>query len=243
MIRRAAMLTNKQLLKMHSLTARQKAMFFSKNLAFLLSNSRFLYSPAVPAWARNEYETEVADAYRYWGKVERSMTFPKSFNLMMDFGLYLYYVIRSTKPAVVVETGAGNGYSSRIILAALGRNRKGTLYTVDVERGVAKLVGDRAGGRWRLIIGKPRATLTRLLDRIGRVDVFLHDSDHSYGNMMFEFRAAWKKMKNGSYLMSDDINVNRAFMDFADVVGVRPRVIASYRRSFGILGYGSHRSL
>lgn len=42
--------------------------------------------------------------------------------------------------------------------------------------------------RWSLTSGKSSDHLEPLLRRIGPVDIFLHDSDHSYENMQFEFR-------------------------------------------------------
>ena len=45
-----------------------------------------------------------------------------------SLGIVLYVIIRSTKPAVIVETGVQNGISSRSILRALEINGSGLLY-------------------------------------------------------------------------------------------------------------------
>jgi len=67
--------------------------------------------------------------------------------------------------------------------------------------------------RWRLTLGKSQDILERLLDQLGEIDIFLHDSEHSYDNMMFEFETAWRYLS--SLLLSHDVSWNRAFFDFA----------------------------
>ena len=43
----------------------------------------------------------------------------------------LYFLIRKTKPLIVVETGVAAGWTSLAILRALNKNRKGFLYSSD----------------------------------------------------------------------------------------------------------------
>ncbi len=46
------------------------------------------------------------------------------------------------------------------------------------------------------------------------IDVFLHDSIHTYENMMFEYKTSWPYIKKGGILLSDLMPANSAFFDF-----------------------------
>jgi predicted O-methyltransferase YrrM len=136
----------------------------------------------------------------------------------------LYLVIRTTKPNIVVETGICSGSSSLFILAALDR---GKLYSIDLPPHVSEerfypknlkigwLVPTNLKKKWSIILGDSKVVLPELLAKLGSIDVFLHDSLHTYEHMMFEFKTAWKYLKQPKIIISDDVNANNAFYDFA----------------------------
>ncbi len=62
-----------------------------------------------------------------------------------------------------------------------------------------------------------------VLRRLGCVDVFIHDSDHSYSHMQWEFRLAFPFLRTGGYLWSDDILGNAAWDDFCREAGLDGR--------------------
>ena len=151
----------------------------------------------------------------------------------------LYGLVREFKPKELVETGVCNGVSTAVILAALEMNNAGSLYSIDFpeytdtpyEEGAfwdgkkgavvpkGKLPGwvipDKYRGRWDLILGRSQEKLPILLDKLGEIDFFLHDSEHSYDGMTFEYNLAWKYLKPGGLLVSDDISWNSSFDDFS----------------------------
>jgi predicted O-methyltransferase YrrM len=146
----------------------------------------------------------------------------------------LYTLIRWLRPRTVVETGVSLGVSSKIVLTALQDSGVGTLYSIDlpnarwidatgtmcddsVVRGyrTGHLVPRELKHRWNLIVGDSRTILPTLLDRIGPMDVFIHDSEHSYDHMMFEFTLAWPLIRESGLLISDDEDYNAAFEEFA----------------------------
>src|SRR6188768_1587164 len=45
------------------------------------------------------------------------------------FGKFIYFILRCTKPEIVIESGVSHGASSWNILNALHKNQKGTLYS------------------------------------------------------------------------------------------------------------------
>ncbi|MCX5705618.1 MAG: class I SAM-dependent methyltransferase [Candidatus Omnitrophica bacterium] len=134
----------------------------------------------------------------------------------------LYVITRILKPEHVVETGVANGFSSAFILHALEANKKGRLYSIDlpnqpgqvIEKQTGWLVSDDLRSRWDLIIGSSRDMLEPLMKKLQAIDIFYHDSEHSYENMMFEFKLAWKYIKPDGYMLADDITDNSSYNEF-----------------------------
>jgi predicted O-methyltransferase YrrM len=152
----------------------------------------------------------------------------------------LYVAARILKPTMVVETGCFTGWDSAVLLQALHRNGCGHLYSIDLpaqegrfsQRGENSalpsglrpgfLVPDAFKERWTLIEGDVRRELMPLLERLDAVGLFLHDSDHTYPHMMWEYAAILPHMAPNGIIASDDIAWNTAFWDFASAIGQRP---------------------
>ena len=129
-----------------------------------------------------------------------------------------YLVCRLLEPSVVIETGVAYGVSSAFILRALEENGQGMLYSVDlpplrrdVDRFWGIAVPDALKGRWKLHRGSSRRVLPELLGETAVVDLFLHDSLHTYRNMRREFEAVWPRLRTGGVILADDVERNRAF--------------------------------
>ena len=148
---------------------------------------------------------------------------------IMDFSCsaLLFQLVRTLKPRVVVETGVANGASSTFILWAMEANGVGALYSIDwsesgelsfVPQGkeIGWMVPDELRKRWHLEIGRSEEKLDPLLKQIGTIDIFLHDSDHSYETMMYEYKAAWPYLARNGLLLSDDAKMNIAFAEFTE---------------------------
>lgn len=154
--------------------------------------------------------------------------------------LIQYALVRALAPDVVVETGVANGSSSTHLLLACHLNGRGHLYSIDVGNGpfvppgktTGWMVPDDLRSRWTLILGEAREILPQLLARLGRVDMFIHDSDHSYAHMKFEFEQSYPYIRPGGLLLSDDANFNTAFDKC--IKTVRPDM-ARVIRNIGIL--------
>jgi len=140
----------------------------------------------------------------------------------------LYLSVRALRPRLVVETGPFNGASSAFLLRALEANGgDGRLLSFDLPdardalgvpipagREPAWLVPDELRTRFELVLGDARATLRPRLAREPEVDLFFHDSLHTTRHMLFEFRAAWRRLRPGGVLVSDDVFWNPAFWLF-----------------------------
>jgi predicted O-methyltransferase YrrM len=137
----------------------------------------------------------------------------------------LYAIVRATKPRTIVETGVANGVSSSVILQALETNGNGELHSIDFpnidpgalipsEKDVGWLVPSELRSRWRLRLGQSKYVLRQLLEELKAIDMFFHDSDHSYENMKFELATSFEFIREGGFLIADDIQDNSAFYDF-----------------------------
>jgi predicted O-methyltransferase YrrM len=129
-----------------------------------------------------------------------------------------YLACRLLEPTVVVETGVAYGVSSAFILRALEENGRGVLHSVDLpplrreyERFWGMAVDGTLKGRWVLHRGASARVLPRLLKELETVDLFVHDSLHTYRNMRREFETIWSRLRAGGALVADDVERNRAF--------------------------------
>jgi predicted O-methyltransferase YrrM len=148
----------------------------------------------------------------------------------------LYQTIIDRKPLVVVETGVWHGVSSYVILSALSRNGGGHLHSVDLPPlrisnrvVVGAAVPEELRKCWTLNLS---SSVDYLQKSMPECDIFIHDSEHTYRNMLTEFRLAWPKIREGGLLISDDAHSNAAILDFAKEVGSRLTLIRREKGGF-----------
>ncbi len=133
-----------------------------------------------------------------------------------------YAIVRAKRPKTVAETGVCYGVTSAHLLAALEGNGKGRLHSIDLpplgknnDDYVGWLVPEELRKRWTLRRGTSRRLLAPMLKEVGKVDLFVHDSLHTYNNMKMEFDMVWPRLSPGGVLIADDIEGNSAFQEFA----------------------------
>ena len=151
------------------------------------------------------------------------------------YRIFLYCLVRDIKPLSVLETGVLHGFSSLLILTALRENRRGRLISVDLpsyfESGPANddgfidvlpkgqvsgwVVPDYLKDYWLLELGESKVVLDQIFSQGTSPEIFIHDSEHTYQNMMSELTTAWDGQVIGSFLIADNIDVNSSFFDFA----------------------------
>ena len=140
----------------------------------------------------------------------------RSFDSIYQFNVYrnfIYYFVRLTRPRLIIETGVFHGLTSAWILQALEDNQSGQLISIDLPRrdwdsyftdrtfgpGDADreldelgdldpgwIIPDYLRNRWELILSPSELALQPLLNKSSDLDLFIHDSDHSYQTMSFE---------------------------------------------------------
>lgn len=166
-------------------------------------------------------------------KIRSNMFFNKrEFNSIYDFSVYrnfLYLIIRYIKPKKVVETGVLHGLTTAWILKALEDNKMGKLISIDLKRSdwpkyfknkkmgpgyqfdmdfpeeedAGWIVPDYLKNKWKLNYGPS----SMYIKKIKNIDLFIHDSDHSYKNVKFEVETVLKNNKS-SFVVIDNCNWN-----------------------------------
>ena len=141
----------------------------------------------------------------------------------IKYPIIWYLLVRRYHLKIVVETGVSMGWSSFMILTALQReDSSGKLYSIDIasskivqqDGGIGYLIPDNLKEYWDLRIGDVNELLESMLSELHSIDMFIHDSDHSYAVMSFEYNLAWDFLKDSGFLCSDDINHSNAFDEF-----------------------------
>jgi len=171
-------------------------------------------------------------------QVVEGSAYRKDWRMELEHAAVLYTLVRLTKPRTVVETGIADGFSSRVILTAIGANGSGRLVSVDVRSGTGGLVPPELRSSWRPVVvraDRSLADIAELLRSEGPIDLFLHDSRHTYGHMLGEYRAAWPVLRPGGLLASDDADSTWAFLDFARQVRSPVHVHVGSRKVFGLI--------
>jgi predicted O-methyltransferase YrrM len=153
----------------------------------------------------------------------RLRAYPLEFDGDPGFLSLLHTIVALERPSVAVETGVANGASSAVLLSALNQNSWGRLYSIDaceeerLGRTTGRYVDDFLRERWELVAGTSDLCLGPLLDRVGPLDLFIHDSLHTYRNMTFELEIALRNTRDSRFIIvADDIEKHTAFSDFAD---------------------------
>lgn len=169
--------------------------------------------------ALTEIEEEIRESIKKLSNLKTP--FPIIHNGDPKLGRLCYIICRAIKPSVFVETGVAFGVSSSFILKALEVNNHGKLFSVDrppAARNAAEFIGalipNELRRNWQLHRGESRKLLPALLAELKAVDIFLHDSRHTYSNMSAEFRMVAPYLKSGSFLVADDVNRNIAFQEW-----------------------------
>lgn len=165
-----------------------------------------------------DYERKMLKTGRYW-------------QISKDKVRTMFAVIRERKPKIVIETGMGSGVSSTTILSAM--DGIGKLVSIDPgipygkgDREVGFLIPEELKKNLEFVRGTSTEKMESVLNSLDSVDVFFHDSDHSYRNVMFELNAVWRKMIRYPLILIDNYDWSNAAEDFAKEKSLKLRNIA-----------------
>jgi hypothetical protein len=176
---------------------------------------------------KKEFEILEKHTKEFFNKLElekfpsKKKPYPIDYSINHDSRKFLYILCRIIKPKNVIETGVAYGLSSLYILKSLKDNTFGTLHSIDSifrpwqsVKMIGAVIPKDFRNKWDLEIGKSVDKLPYLLNKFQDTDIFIHDSLHTYQNMMFEFNITFEKIKKNGMIVSDDILSNDAFYNF-----------------------------
>jgi Methyltransferase domain len=129
-----------------------------------------------------------------------------------------YALTRALQPEHIVETGTDKGLGSCVFAAALLRNGHGRVTTVDVNPDSGYLIT----GRYASVVDRVMGDSIDVL-RSGStpVDLFLHDSWHTFEHESGELAAVAPRLSHGAMVLSDNAHESDALLRWAEQSGRR----------------------
>ncbi len=151
--------------------------------------------------------------------------------------------VRLTGARRVVETGVAYGWSSLAVLDAMDRNGGGKLASVDMpyvklgnEPFVGIVVPDRLRQGWTLIREPDRSGLEKAIAALGgQIDLCHYDSDKSWWGRAYAYPKLWNALASGGLFISDDIQDNLFFAQFAASKSLPFAVLACEGKFVGLI--------
>ncbi len=201
------------------------------------------------------YSEDVDEVLQELGKTSDSVDlrkdkgplFPNFFDSGPRYQDFLRGIIEKFGLRVAVETGVAHGHSTRSILAGLekvakdGGNPQPHLHSIDIDERT-KWDDIARNPMWSFHLSTKSHEIENILAEIGEIDLFVHDSDHRYNHQLREYEAAWKHLKPGGFLVSDDISWSTAFLRFCKRKKVTPVVLSEAPKVAGAVRKPAHAS-
>ncbi|MCK5269121.1 MAG: class I SAM-dependent methyltransferase [Spirochaetes bacterium] len=195
-------------------------MLFDEAIYLLKKNTDILATKILNEPSLTDIESSVREGTL---QIQNNPAVRLSHSADINLARLCYVMCRAIRPRIVIETGVCYGVTSAFILKALEANQHGELHSIDLPplaRGgdefVGSLIPDDLRHRWQLHRGTSKKILPNLLKQLGSIDIFIHDSLHTYQNMKFEFDTAAPFLTEQSVVIADDIDENRAFREWVD---------------------------
>jgi len=169
-----------------------------------------------------EVELIIANTEKRIAETSESSPIRASHNGDFLLATICYLSVRVLQPESVMETGVASGVTSTFILSALEKNGKGHLHSIDlpplgpdVDDFVGILVPQDLRPRWTLHRGTSKKLMPGILDQLSTLPMFVHDSLHTYRNILRELDTATPFLTPKAIVISDDIDENPAFEEWA----------------------------
>ena len=165
------------------------------------------------------------------------LAYPDWYAIERETSYLLYAVCRLLAPKNMLETGVANGHSTYCLIRAMMKNGHGTLHSVDISDNVGQLLTEEERTHWSLhVLTSPqRLSFSRIVDAVSPIDMFLHDSDHTYGWAAFEYKIAHEQLGREGILLSDDVDHSMAYLDYCKARNRKPILLLDTRKVFGLL--------
>jgi predicted O-methyltransferase YrrM len=131
-----------------------------------------------------------------------------------------------------LETGVAYGWSTFAILLSMRNRDNAHLHSVDLpylgaraDEHVGIAVADDLRTMWTLHRQSDRKILPKLVKLETLFDIIHYDSDKTYAGRIWAYNTLWPTLRVGGIFVSDDIQDNFAFADFAESLELNPIII------------------
>jgi predicted O-methyltransferase YrrM len=104
----------------------------------------------------------------------------------------------------MIETGVESGFSTEHFVTAMDRAGTGHLFSCDPTPSGFYDANPIVHPRFTFIRERSQEALPKIYASVGLFDIFLHDSDHSWECASWEYEFAWKHVRSGGIIASDD---------------------------------------
>ncbi len=156
---------------------------------------------------------------------------------------FIFTVTRAFKPVRLVETGVAYGWSTLAMLLGTLETESARVISTDMpypkmgnEPYVGYVIPESLREQWTLIRKPDFLAVPKAIKHFGGTIDFAHyDSDKSYTGRMFAYPRLWKALRKNGIFISDDIQDNTAFKEFAQQVGIEPLVFEYKGKYVGVL--------
>ncbi len=187
-------------------------------------------------------DAELAELENVWAQRAATLlagsSFPRRWDVGDETSRALYLLVRTMRPDHVLETGVANGCSTWWILQALHRNGHGQLHSFDVCEDVGHYLSeeDRVGWDFRVVRPGCVGSWSKAVNSLPPLDLFVHDSHHTYRWQRVEYAGALRVLRPGGVLATDDADASYAFSVFCDALGLQAHYLLDQRKIFKIFG-------
>ena len=192
--------------------------------------------PEVPYFEIKSCRLALLNNERFFSEINNAMVKTRGRRLIFqEANEFIYLLVRFAKPQFVIETGVFDGQSSSFILQALCDNNHGKLISIDLPAvdaihgstdrmsettlpptcSAGWVIPEHLRKRHQLILGDAKLILPNLFKEYPEIDIFFHDSLHTFEHQYFEYSSVWKHLIKGGFLVSDDIFWSAAFHQFS----------------------------
>lgn len=127
-----------------------------------------------------------------------------------------YALTRALQPEHIVETGTDKGLGACTFAAALLRNGHGRLTTMDINPDSGYLIGGQYAEVTDHVLGN---SVDLLKSDPAPVDLFIHDSWHTFEHESAEFEAVAPRLSADAVVLSDNAHDSDALSRWAEGTG------------------------
>jgi predicted O-methyltransferase YrrM len=138
-------------------------------------------------------------------------------DIEIDYGRRLgwYTFVRVLKPKIVVETGVDHGVGSCVLASALLRNaaegHKGNYYGTEIRPEAGQLFCGKYATTGKILYDDSITSL----EKLGEIDLFVNDSDHSGEYEYREYLAIASKLSDSAVILGDNSHVTDSLSRFS----------------------------